>query len=134
MMVSSNSLVPGHRRTITAIRYTVKFSFVSSIVDGVKVITERVEQGQAAKSEPLRPLNALGDRPASLGYRREHYVRLPKHFQKRVYAIREAQMVAAQAESDAEKEREKEVERKKEKEKEVERGGIAGEKDVGQPI
>jgi hypothetical protein len=132
MLVSSNTLVPKARRTLTPLRYTVKFSFVSSVVDGVRVITERVMAGQESKEESKRPLNALGDYPASLGYRREHYVRLPRFFQKRIHAIREAQMVAAEAEAEVERERDAEREREREREREVEQRGIAGEREEGE--
>jgi hypothetical protein len=122
MLVSSNALALKARRNLSPLRYTVKFSFLSSVADGVSVFTERVVAGQESKEESRRPLNALGEHPASMGYRREHYVKLPRFFQKRIHAIREAQMLAAEAAAEAERAMKREVDQ----------GGIAGEREEGE--
>lgn len=113
MLVSTTALAPQAKHLLIPTKYIVKFSFVSTVVDGVKVYIERIERGHEM-IEPERPQNALGDHPASMGFRREHYVRLPRHFQNRIFSIREAQMIAAEA--DAEREKEREIERDRDRE------------------
>lgn len=99
MLLSSNVL-PIARRTPVPPKFTLKFVFVHTTIDGQRVIVERQDHRTPVRvvEDIGKPLNTLGEYPAAMGFRREHYVRLPRFFQKRIFAIREAQMSSIESE------------------------------------